>query len=693
MRITESMYYKNLYANNNSKLSTQLFDVNKQIASGLKIQYAQDDVRIFSETMRLDNEVIVLEEIEKSVQSGFKLSDQTDLVLNEFETGMNRIRKLLVNASNGTHSPGSLDSIAQELRGIESHMKNLANSSINGQFLFSGSMTDTKPIDENGIYQGDDKLLEAFTGSGVRQAYSLSGAELFLGEEKMVNREITTNVHNRNLIASYAALQPAGYVSSGSHITASSTIRELMGDSDNAVDAVTNKHFFYITGTKSSGETFEQKISLKDTDTVGSLLTQIGNLYGNTADTKVLDVNLNQFGEIVLTDRLRGSSKLDFHMVGAVDLSGGAAANVNSIDALGVGESDFDKIMLATSLATNPNLHVKEFIKSSMTSADGVAATNILQGTVYDRVEFAVNGASLSSNVAQVEKGTNVFATNSTKLVDVTSGATLNGKQFTFEGTNINGVAFSATIDLANAGSSFTVGGNTYNIYNADAPRAAVDADKMTYRQLMDVMNMVTTNSLPVAAPGSAAQYDSAVTLANTMGNTYLSYDGKVSFMELAKSSTSASIAIYDSNSGDFSNPPSVLSFNANNALTIRDAKTDFFASLDMIISSVEKHSSYPDASVPSARNVGIENAIAMMDDLQDHVFKSHSKVGSQTNSLSLSVERVQMLKISTQTLRSSVIDTDVAESQLKLSQLKLNYEAMLSTVSKISQLSLVNYL
>jgi flagellar hook-associated protein 3 FlgL len=60
MRVTTSMYYKSLYGTNNSKLSESLFDVNKQIASGLKIQYAKDDVRIFAETMRLDNELSTL---------------------------------------------------------------------------------------------------------------------------------------------------------------------------------------------------------------------------------------------------------------------------------------------------------------------------------------------------------------------------------------------------------------------------------------------------------------------------------------------------------------------------------------------------------------------------------------------------------------------------------------------------------
>ena len=90
---------------------------------------------------------------------------------------------------------------------------------------------------------------------------------------------------------------------------------------------------------------------------------------------------------------------------------------------------------------------------------------------------------------------------------------------------------------------------------------------------------------------------------------------------------------------------------------------------------------------------MGIQNAIAMMDDLQDHTFRTQSVIGAQSNNLNNSLERAGILEISIMSLRSSVIDTDLAESSLRLSQLTLNYEAMLSIVGRVSKLSLVNYL
>ncbi|MCW9026552.1 MAG: flagellar biosynthesis protein FlgL, partial [Thiovulaceae bacterium] len=232
MRISSSMYYKSLYAKNNSNLQNKLFDVNKQIASGLSIQYAKDDVRAFTETMRLDNEIEGLGQIMQSTESGYKMANQTDEVLNEFTTTMDRMRVLMVNAANGIHSDGSLDAIADELRVVEEHFRNLANTSINGQYLFSGTAVDVRPISEDGTYMGNSSAMSAFTGSKTDQQYNISGDELFLGEKHLVRRRVTTNVINKNLVQNY----PPGEteITDGDHISPENSIRQLMGDTDAA---------------------------------------------------------------------------------------------------------------------------------------------------------------------------------------------------------------------------------------------------------------------------------------------------------------------------------------------------------------------------------------------------------------------------------------------------------------------------
>jgi len=696
------MYYNNIFSTSNSRLNKQLFDVNKQIASGLKIQYASDDVRTFTETMRLDNELATIGQVKKSTESGYKIANQTDVTMNEFTGSMNRMRTLLVQASNDTNDSTSRDAISAELRGIEKNLISLANTSINGQFLFSGSAVNVKPIGSDGTYQGNDIAMNAFLGSNNQQKYNITGSELFLGEETLVKRSITSNVTNSNVLANYPALQVSP--TDAEPLTGSSTLRNLMGDTDNVVDPA-NKHYFYLRGTKSDGTAFKEKIVMKDADKVDDLLARIGTVYGNTGNIQVVNVSLNEAGQIIVEDKLKGSSKLDFSLVGATDLSGGTAADVTDIDDLDGGETDF-----ATALAS-PGLFLVEFTKSGLTSSvgGGVAAdaAALTEGLIYDRAEFSKVNSILTSIVPQIVQADNAFATSSTKLSEVAdlsqgTAGTLDGTSLKFVGVDINGNDYNAVINIDSAGSTFSLDTNfdgtqdtTYNLYNMDTPRVNADGDNVTYQQLMDVMNMIVTDTLPAGVPGTDVEYDQAIASSQFLGNTFLTQDGKISFKDINSPITQATMALYDANSDDFSigADASVMIFNANNALTIRDPKTDFFKTINEIIQAVENSSNYPDSNASDKRNVGIQNAITMMDDLQDHTFRIQSVVGAQSNTLSNSLERVGILEISTMSLRSSVIDTDLAESSLRLSQLTLNYQAMLSTVGKVSQLSLVNYL
>jgi len=678
MRVTSSMYYHSLYSTNNSKINNELFDVNKQIASGSKIQYAYDNVATFTETMRLDNEMTTLGQVKRSTESGYKVSNQTDGVMNELTNSLDKMKTLLIQAANGANDAISLEAIADELKGTEKNLKSLANTSINGKYLFSGSVTDTKPISDDGKYHGNNGKLHAFVGSNNQQQYNLSGSDLFLGEERDIKKEISSNVINKDLI-------------NGGIIKSDSSIRDLMGDIDDDKDTV-NKNYFYIRGTKSDGSAFKDKVEFDDTANVSDLLERIGKDYGNDGDTHLVDVRLNGNGQIVVTDKQKGSSKLDFHMVGAVDFDDTGKADVNDIDDLDNGESDYNRVKNGTN-----HLFVHEFIKSGLDSAPQTA--NNIKGIVYDRTEFSKAGAKISSNVAQIVREDNSFANPSTKIAEVadisqgTSG-TLDGSRLKLTGKDINGNDYDVEIDLksdANGGSFFSIGGNSYDIFNMDTPRKAVDADKMTYQQLMDVVNMVTTNNLP--ASNTADDYDKAIVASRSDGKTELSYDGKITFSDRTSANTKATVALYDVNSDNFTKNPSVMTFNTNNALSVRDPKTDFFKMIDEAITAVEEQKTYPDASSGDVRNVGIENAIQKITDLENHVSRMHAKVGAQSNTLDTSLQRTQLLEVSTISLRSSVVDTDVAEASLKLKELTLNYQAMLSTVGKISKLSLVNYI
>lgn len=689
MRVTSGSYYNNIYGENN-KLNKQLFDVNKQIASGMKIQYAHEDPGVFIDTLRLDDEITTLTQVKNSAQNAYKMSTQTDTTIGELVKTLESMKVKMINAASDSHSDTSIQAIAKELRGLQNHLFALANTSIGGQYIFSGTATSVKPIGNDGSYQGNDKDLQAFLGSGIKQKYNISGSQLFLGEESKINRTVSSNVAQMNLADLYPDIvQDAAIprsLAKETYITGSSTIRDLMGDNDtDTTNDAARQSYFYVQGTKSDGETFKSKIALNMDAAVDDLMQQIGDLYGNNQ----VNVSLNAHGQIEISDKKAGSSKLDFHMVGAVDFSAAGSANVTDIDLLQSGSTDFE-----TAAVTTPGLYVKEFTKSGFATPTSVP--NTIEGINYDRTNFEKEGAKLLSNISQIDKTTNSYATANSKLVDVAGISSLNGQQLIIEGTDITGAAFTAQIDLASGGSTFSLNGGitNYSIFNTDSTlRGAVNADEMTYQQLMDVVNMAMSGTLP--ATNSASDYDAAITTSNTLAATSLDNTGRMVFEDKLNPVTNASISLYDSNSFDYSNTNgAILTFNANSAIAVRDPKTNFFTQIEEMIRSVEegkKHSDGTDNINP--RNLGIQNSIQMMDDLSDHVSRLQTEAGSYSQVLQLSSDRTDMLILSTKTLQSDVIDTDIAEATLRMQQLNLNYQAMLSSISKVSQLSLVNYL
>ena len=182
MRITNSMYYNNL-TTNNARVNTALFDVNKQISSGLKIQYAYEDTDVFVKTMELDDEITTFNHVKESVENGLKFSSQTDTTIGEMTKTLDAFKVKLIQAATDIHSDASMKAIAEELKGMRNTLLSLANTSINGQFLFSGTSVNVKPINIDGSYNGNDESMQALLGNDLYQPYNITGEQLFLRRE------------------------------------------------------------------------------------------------------------------------------------------------------------------------------------------------------------------------------------------------------------------------------------------------------------------------------------------------------------------------------------------------------------------------------------------------------------------------------------------------------------------------------
>ncbi|GAA7457201.1 flagellar hook-associated protein FlgL [Helicobacter pylori] len=323
MRVTFGSKY-NQMNNYQNALQNKINDANTQIASGLKIRYGYQNSNINNQNLKFQYEENTLDQGIDVAQNAYTSTLNTDKALQEFSKTMETFKTKLIQSANDVHSETSRAAIANDLERLREHMMNVANTSIGGEFLFGGSKVDRPPIDSEGKYHGNGEDLNALISSDNLVPYNISGQDLFLGADKDKHKLITTNIKLLNQNKLHPDVMDALEHSSLPEevfIKPSDTLRELIGDNDK--DPTNDpKEFFYLQGVRPDGSSFKEKFALdkayqnqKSATKVSDLLDKIGHAYGNTSQNKVVDVSLNNWGQIEIKNLTPGSENLDFHLI------------------------------------------------------------------------------------------------------------------------------------------------------------------------------------------------------------------------------------------------------------------------------------------------------------------------------------------------------------------------------------------
>ena len=182
MRISNSLLLNTSLRNYRSS-SERMYELNQQIATNMKIQNSYEDTSTYIDAMRLNHEITTLEQSSASGTKAEAFANNTDETLNSISSALEQFKTKLTQASSSANSTTSLQALAKELKGIRDNLVSLSNTSINGQFLFSGSALTQKPISSDGTYKGNSENLTALVGSGIELPYNIDGKSLFLGKD------------------------------------------------------------------------------------------------------------------------------------------------------------------------------------------------------------------------------------------------------------------------------------------------------------------------------------------------------------------------------------------------------------------------------------------------------------------------------------------------------------------------------
>ncbi|MGZ4165662.1 MAG: flagellar hook-associated protein FlgL [Solirubrobacteraceae bacterium] len=178
MRITTQMTTAGVLANINN-VQNQLATTQQQLSTGLSINQPSDNPYGASLAIQLKNDMAGLGNYQSSVTDGTAWASAADTSLTNVMSMLQRAQELTVQASNGDQSATDLSSTADEIDQLADAMKQEANAQYNGQYIFSGTSTNTQPYASStgDTFQGNTGAITRTIGpnSNLQVNVDLSG--------------------------------------------------------------------------------------------------------------------------------------------------------------------------------------------------------------------------------------------------------------------------------------------------------------------------------------------------------------------------------------------------------------------------------------------------------------------------------------------------------------------------------------
>lgn len=192
MRVTQSMLSNNMLrnlSNSYANMGTYM----DQLTTGKKINRPSDDPVVAVKGMDYRTQLLQVEQFQRNTGEVHNWMDNTDAALDQATKALQRIRELAVQASNDTYDDEERMNIKAEVEQLKQHLIDIANTNVNGKYIFNGTNTDIKPIEDPTNITGMDSSpvnIEISSGIVIKanvNANEIFGSEAFSRIDELIN--------------------------------------------------------------------------------------------------------------------------------------------------------------------------------------------------------------------------------------------------------------------------------------------------------------------------------------------------------------------------------------------------------------------------------------------------------------------------------------------------------------------------
>jgi flagellar hook-associated protein 3 FlgL len=203
--------------------SSMINNLTSELSSGLSVQSLQDNPVAVAQSTLLASQIDQTDTFVQSASGEASMMQVADSTLGDVVTQVTQALSLAVEGSNGTQNASDNASVAQSLSGILSEVVSLANTSYQGQYLFSGSQGSVQPFTLNtattpptATYGGDANVQFIEVPGGQKLQINLPGSSVFgsgttgiVGALSQLIGDISSGASTASITTDTAALNTA----------------------------------------------------------------------------------------------------------------------------------------------------------------------------------------------------------------------------------------------------------------------------------------------------------------------------------------------------------------------------------------------------------------------------------------------------------------------------------------------------
>jgi len=188
MRISNKAIYDTV-THNLAHVSDAMLHANQVVSTGKRINRLSDDPVGLVSVLNLRSSLDYIAQLERNISMGNSWLAMGETALAQVEEVLSQAKVLTIQMANDTQGAQERASAAVEVEGYFHQVLSLANTQVDGRYIFSGTQTATAPfawgVDGFGnpgiLYQGNDTEFEINIAQGINVAVGRDGTDIFGG--------------------------------------------------------------------------------------------------------------------------------------------------------------------------------------------------------------------------------------------------------------------------------------------------------------------------------------------------------------------------------------------------------------------------------------------------------------------------------------------------------------------------------